>query len=236
MNREARFQEMLEEVCGLARVNGNRISKALVEQFFEELSLTKEQFQLVYQYFEEKKIRVEDEVNPELTKDLLAEAEENGSKVKIISESKQKEVETLCFLAVSGEKQAKDRLVGLFLDKVVEIANNYANDAIPMDDLIQEGNLGLILGMEELSQKPDTLSYEKFLEQKIQSGILNALEEEYQAECADEQLENRINDFHKKVLALGEDLDRKPSLEEVSLYVKMPLEEVKSLFRMMGYL
>lgn len=234
MNKEVRFQEMLEEVSGLARVNGNRISKALVEQFFEEMSLSEEQFELIYRYFDEKKIRVEEKVDLESANKMLAEAEENGRKVEIIQEKDGKEVETLCLKTISGDREAKEHLVGLFLDKVVEIANNYANEAVLMDDLIQEGNLGLVLGIEELSGKSEGISYEKFLEQRIQAAVLQALEEEYRAECADEELEKKVNAFHKKVLSLKEDLERNPSLEEVSLYTKMPIEEVKSLFRMMG--
>lgn len=234
MNKEVRFQEMLEEVSALARVNGNRISKALVEQFFEELSLSKEQFELIYRYFDEKKIRVEEEADLEAIEDMLAEAEENGRKVEIVSENDEKELEILCLKVENGEREAKDRLIGLFLERVVAIANEYENEAVLMDDLIQEGNLGLVIGIEELSTKSKGISYERFLEQKIREAILQALEEEYQSECADEELEKTVNEFHKKVLDLKEDLERSPSLEEISFYTKMPVEEVKGLFRMMG--
>lgn len=234
MNKEVRFQEMLEEVSGLARVNGNRISKELVEQFFEELSLSEEQFELIYRYFQEKKIQVEDETDLQAVNEMLAEAEENGRKVEIVSEKAGKELETLCFRAIDGDKEAKDRIVGMFLNRVVEIAENYANEAVLMEDLIQEGNLGLLMGMEELSKKVEEISYELFLEEKIRESIMRALEEEYRSECADEELENRVNEFHAKVIALKDELERKPTLEEVSLYTKQPLEEVKSLFRMMG--
>lgn len=234
MDKEVRFQEMLEEVSGLARVNGNRISKELVEQFFEELSLSEEQFELIYRYFQEKKIQVEDETDLQAVNEMLAEAEENGRKVEIVSEKAGKELETLCFRAIDGDKEAKDRIVGMFLNRVVEIAENYANEAVLMEDLIQEGNLGLLMGMEELSKKAEEISYELFLEEKIRESIMRALEEEYRSECADEELENRVNEFHAKVIALKDELECKPTLEEVSLYTKQPLEEVKSLFRMMG--
>lgn len=235
MNREARFQEMLEEICGLAKVNGNRISKSLVEQFFQEMELTKEQFQMIYEYFSGKKILVEDQIQEGMESQSRNQFEnpiESPGKNRM--EDFQEEVEFLCLKVLKGDKEAKNRLIGLYLDKVVEIANSYANEAILMEDLIQEGNLGLVLGLEELDQKGGGLTFDDFLKQKIHQGILDALEEEYQVESAEEELENKVNDFHRKVLALGEELERKPSLEEVCLYVKMPEEEVKGLFRMMG--
>lgn len=234
MNKELRFQEMLEEISGLARVNGNRISRTLVERFFKELSLSEEQFGFLYQYFAEKKIRVEEETDVEAVREMIKEAEENGRKVEIIEEKDEKEVELLRIKSIEGDKAAKERLAGMFLDRVAGIAEYYANEAVPMEDLIQEGNLGLLLGIEALAGKDPGISSEVFLEEKIREAIVQALEEEYRAECADEELENRVNDFHKKVLALKEDLERSPSMEEISLYTKISIEEVKSFLRIMG--
>ncbi len=226
-NKETKFAQMLEEACRLAKVNGNRLTKDFVAQYFEEMELSQDQLEFVYAYFAEKKIQVVEKLE-----DNAGDVTKSGDiRTAFMDENTIRE---LCEKIVAGEKGLTNHLVGLFLDRVVEIAEGFENEAMPMEDLIQEGNLGLLMGIQDLSEKQEELSYEKFLEEKVYDAIMAAVKEEYEAECADEELENRVNELHKKILSLSEELERKPSLEEVSLYTKMPVEEVKSLFRMMG--
>ena len=72
------------------------------------------------------------------------------------------------------------------------------------------------------------------METGIENEIRRALEEEYQAEKADEELEKKVNQFHRRLVELGEELERKPTIEEVCMYMKLSAEEVDYYFRLMG--
>ena len=58
MMEQGRFVKLLAELLELAAVKDNRIVKAEVDQWFEELSLNREQLALVYRYLEENQVRI----------------------------------------------------------------------------------------------------------------------------------------------------------------------------------
>ena len=47
-----------------------------------------------------------------------------------------------------GDKQARDMMIRANLRLVVKIANDYSNYGLPLNDLISEGNIGLIKAVE----------------------------------------------------------------------------------------
>lgn len=51
-------------------------------------------------------------------------------------------------LAQAGNEEAKNRLIECNLRLVISIAKRYMNKGVPLADLIQEGNIGLITGIE----------------------------------------------------------------------------------------
>lgn len=62
------------------------------------------------------------------------------------------EEETILTLKSSkGDKQAIDRLVQANLRFVISVAKKYATEQIPLEDLVNEGNIGLILAAEKYS-------------------------------------------------------------------------------------
>lgn len=58
MMEQGRFMGLLAELLELAAVKDNRIGKTEIDQWFEELSLNREQMELVYRYLEENQVRI----------------------------------------------------------------------------------------------------------------------------------------------------------------------------------
>ena len=48
---------------------------------------------------------------------------------------------------------AKSTLAGQYLETVYELATTYVASELPIEDLVQEGNIGLLLALENLEAK-----------------------------------------------------------------------------------
>ena len=245
MEREARFQEMLKDLCMLARVNKNTVTRQLVEEFFEELQLSKEQMKHIYAYLKEQKIQVLQEgavkKNPngeEAIQDAAQEAENasQGTEEKEMDEDREFDhrIEQLCQEVIKGDNSKKQEILEAYQPKMRQYVKGFLKSGLLEEDLLQEAGLGLLLALESLTVKSEELSFAQSLETGIENEIRRALEEEYQAEKADEELERRVNQFHRKLVELGEELERKPTIEEVCMYMKLSAEEVDYYFRLMG--
>ncbi len=242
MNKEARFQEMLKDLCMLAKVNQNSLKKPLIEEFFAEMQLTSQQMHLIYAYLKEQKIQViledGDEGKEEREEGIdkrkgpeRAEKQPEGGE-GIFSDDNR--IEELCREILKGDTAKKQMVLEVYQPKIADYVKTLKHSGIPQEDLIQDASLGLLLALEALELKPEEMSFAEYLESGLEEEIRSALEEEYQAKKADEQLERRMNAFHERILALTEELERKPTLEEVCFYTKKPKEEVKYYFRLMG--
>lgn len=238
MEREVRFQEMLKDLCMLARVNKNMVTRQLVEEFFEELQLSKEQMEHIYMYLKEQKIQVVQEgtikkkdadegglgENPE-GEYMEAEGEDSAFDAYI---------ENLCQEVLKGNNLKKQEILQAYQPKMQQYIKGFLKSGLLEEDLLQEAGLGLLLALESLTVKSEEVSFSQYLEMGIENEIRRALEEEFQAERADEELEKKVNRFHSKLIELGEELERKPTMEEVCMYMKLSREEVDYYFRLMG--
>ncbi len=116
--------------------------------------------------------------------------------LKEISKNQALTVEEEVRLAIrihKGDRQALDRLVRANLRFVVSVARNYQNQGLPLSDLINEGNLGLI----RAARRFDETKNFKFISYAvwwIRQSILQALAE--QSRIIKLPL-NRVGTIHK---------------------------------------
>lgn len=242
MEREARFQEMLKDLCMLAKVNKNTVTRQLVEEFFEELELAKEQLELIFAYLKEQKIQVlqdgalnqkENSADEDIV-GSVGEIEEDKENETMEDEAFDEQIEKLCTELVKGDSSKKQEILEAYQPKMKQYIKGFLGSGLLEEDLLQEASLGLLLALEALTVKAEEMSFAEYLEAGIENEIRNALEEEFQAEKADEELEKKVNQFHNKLVELGEELERKPTVEEVCMYMKISKEEVDYYFRLMG--
>lgn len=235
MEKEVRFQEMLKDLCMLARVNKNTVTRQLAEEFFEELQLSKEQMEHIYAYLKEQKIQVLEE--GEAVRQEKNAGEQGSSEDRESEEDGaafDERIAALCQEVLNGDNTKKQEILQAYQPKMQQYIKGFLKSGLLEEDLLQEAGLGLLLALESLTLKSEDMSFTQYLETGIENEIRMALEEEFQAERADEELEKKVNRFHGKLLELGEELGRKPAVEEVCMYMKLSKEEVDYYFRLMG--
>src|SRR5699024_4255230 len=102
------------------------------------------------------------------------------------------------------------------------------------EDLIQEGNIGLILALEELEKREKLEDYREFLYTSIAKSMEDAVNEQQDVKEMDERIAERVNHLDEAVKNLERDLEHKVSVEELSAYLDMPAEEIEDIMRMAG--
>lgn len=85
------------------------------------------------------------ESTPQCDEESLQIYRREIARVKPIS--KEEELE-LARRAASGDQQAREKLIAANLKLVVSVAERYQNRGLPLADLIQEGNIGLVKALE----------------------------------------------------------------------------------------
>ncbi|MCD7744864.1 MAG: hypothetical protein LUI13_06255 [Lachnospiraceae bacterium] len=133
-----------------------------------------------------------------------------------------------------GDASAKERLVELYLPMICTMAEEYGEETIPSEDLIQEGNMGLLDAMASLETLESAAACRVHILNSIREAMENAVRRGQDQGRMDDGLVSRLNHLNEAVHNLERDLGRKVSAEEVSAYLEMPEEEIEDLLRVAG--
>lgn len=158
-------------------------------------------------------------------------ADDNGSLalyLKEISKYKALPIEEEAKLAVkirNGDRAALDRLVKSNLRFVVSVSRNYQNQGLPLIDLINEGNLGLIRAAKRFDEKKN-FKFISYAVWWIRQAILQALAE--QSRIVKLPL-NRVGAIHKIGMVqskLEQKYSRNPNVEEIADELNIDTQDV----------
>ena len=238
------FQKRLEELGRLAAEKENRIRAEEVREFLKDMELTEEQMQLVFGYLASRLVTVEgyvpqEEEEPEeetpLTPEEAAFIERYEKEMEYLTFLEEEELLALCREAAEeGDGGAKARLTEQLLPEVLRTARGFTGRGLPLGDLVQEGNIGLMLAMETFDLRPADMTPLDYLRQEIRTSISQALEEQQTERQAGDLLAERLNHLRDGIKELSEDLGRKISVEELSMFMDMPVEEIEDLLKLAG--
>ena len=129
----------------------------------------------------------------------------------------------------AGDKKAKDKLIEANLRLVVMAAKKYnLHTSLPFEDLIQEGNVGLMRAGDtfDVSKGFRFSTYAMYwIKQAISRTMLN---NGRTIRVPIHMLELKSK-YTKAVQALERELNREPQVEEIAKYMKLEVEKVKEI-------
>ena len=128
----------------------------------------------------------------------------------------------------AGDQQALDRLVRANLRFVVSVAKQYQNQGLSLQDLINEGNVGLI----KAAQRFDETRGFKFISYAvwwIRQSILQAVAEQARIIRLPLNQVGAVSKLKKTAAMLEQEYHRKPSTEELAKELDLPESKVQSL-------
>ncbi len=129
-----------------------------------------------------------------------------------------------------GDKDALDVLVRSNLRFVVSVAKEYQNQGLPMEDLINEGNLGLIKAAERFDETRG-FKFISYAVWWIRQSILQALAEQSRIVRLPLNRVGAINKIGKMLDNLGQEYEREPRLDELAERMNMNSFELSETLR-----
>ncbi|HSI97362.1 MAG TPA: sigma-70 family RNA polymerase sigma factor [Gaiellaceae bacterium] len=134
----------------------------------------------------------------------------------------------LARLKDEGDEEAKRRLIEANLRLVMSITRNYTRADVPLLDLIQEGNLGLIRAVEKFDYKLG-FKLSTYATWWIKQAISRALAEQGRVIRLPVHVADQVRKVTKTRRLLGQKLNRDPSLVEIAAELEITPERVQEL-------
>lgn len=132
----------------------------------------------------------------------------------------------LAYRIADGENEARDEMVRANLRLVVRIAKGFLGRGVPLQDLIEEGNLGLLHAAERFDPEKNVRfsTYASFwIKQSIIRAIMNS-GKTVRLPC---YMVNLVHQWRRATSEMQEELGRVPTQEEVGEHLGMSKKKLR---------
>lgn len=235
-NQDSKFDASLFSEA-LARLNNLRESKTTCVQgplhdILDRLDLNEKIDNELRQYVEleagcvvaaEKNFLAKDELVAEDALTLLRAEKLNFKPHKELSEQY-----AVFISAVNKQKRAKEKMIKSNLRLVISIAKKYINKGMPLLDIIQEGNIGLMKAIDKFEYKRG-FKFSTYATWWIRQAITHAIADKSRLIRVPIHMVETINKISSARNELTIDEEQEPTAEEIASAVDIPTTKVKGL-------
>lgn len=259
---KATFMETLHSVQEIAKASPEPMTKEEIRGYFQDMDLSEEQQEMVYQFL----------LAPPQEQEDFASAEEaagagqpqemhRGSKAPKAAENSKnphfqmylREISAVASLTkeqqnslyvqlLAGQERAVEELSHQWLKKIIRMAEEYVAPKVLLEDLVQEGNISLLLGLRRLLGKSAeyggqdgslSAAQQKHLERRLEELVREGMQQyrqdvEGQANGEDTVLA-KVSLVYEARKALAEENGTDPTVQELCEYTRIPPEEIADI-------
>ena len=240
MKGKTEFLKKLNDLVAVVRDKENQVTVEEVKTYFSGMNLNEEQIELVFDYLLAQKVVVKGYIKmdmPEAEEQVvlteeeeayLKEYEEDLKAFQVATEQERKE---LFAKVLKGDSNAKNHLIELYLKEVVGIAKEMRHPEVFLGDLVQEGNVGLILGMDMLT---DVETAHQTITEQIRQSMQMLIEEHTELSNRDKKMVEKVAMLDESITTLTEELGRKVTIDELAVYMGMTEDEIEDILKLTG--
>lgn len=240
------FQEKLEQLMELAAKQEKNLNNEQILEIFGLNQLSPQQLQSLYEYLRIQGIRIQGAdlapmdigkaLDPqEEKKPVILEAEdeqclkEYEEMLRQLPSEKEGEREALLLQAVTDVAGVQERLAQLYLKEILQYARKLWRQGIYIGDLIQEGNMSLLLALAEEMPEEGKADW---MEERLLAGMESWVKEQTEQKYRDESMVEKVRKLEAAIRELSDDEEQKFSVEELAAYLDMDEEEIRAVLRL----
>ena len=243
------FMENLHDVMEIAKISDHPLSREEIMVYFEGMELSKEQEELIYSYLQKQPLTEEEEKEEEEDTDSAREKLMESNKqqkeaekaflqspyvkmycddISTIKKLEEEELLPYYDALLAGEETAAAIVIENYLERVLELAKRYVTLDVTMSDVLQEGNMALILAVNRLKEEP-TENVREYLEHEVKQAMEQYIDEMLADSDWQQVLLSRAQLLNDAKQALTKEKMHIPGTKELSEYTHLSEEEIADL-------
>ena len=252
MDKKTMFNEALAKLVSYATAHDNLITMEDVKYFFNGLIDDDSQYKLIYDYLSINKIEIKgftpsddnifddshgmNAISENIAKDENGQSQEETDFIKMYMDDMDalqtvSDVEQAALVnkLIAGDASASTPLVESKLKKVADIAKKYCGKGVTFGDLIQEGNLELMVAVSEFTKECG--DFNNYIDKRIEQGIRNVINSQINSDRIGQHLADKLNQLDNTTSKLSKELGRVPEISELADAMGITEDEASLLLK-----
>ena len=252
MDKKTMFNEALAKLVSYATAHDNLITMEDVKSFFNGLIDDDSQYKLIYDYLSINKIEIKgftpsddnifddshgmNAISENIAKDENGQSQEETDFIKMYMDDMDalqtvSDVEQAALVnkLIAGDASASTPLVESKLKKVADIAKKYCGKGVTFGDLIQEGNLELMVAVSEYTKECG--DFNNYIDERIEQGIRNVINSQINSDRIGQHLADKLNQLDNTTSKLSKELGRVPEISELADAMGITEDEASLLLK-----